>query len=549
MRSKRYAALVLGLTLLIVAMPAFSRGTEEADEEGGTQAAAVPMTGPSWTADTSPITLDAWVNFNPNPWDGWGTDPVSQEITERTGVTLNIELASAPDNAEIMGMLAANELPDFVIAGGGSLRPTLWQQEFVHSLYELMDEYAPTMRAIIPEDMDIIWQEENGEWYFIPGYYSDVDRVLDLPGIQATISGLTVHLPTYEAMGRPPMTTLEEYRDVLLQVKDEYPDMPFYVYDDFADAPSDDQRNMAQMINRIFGGGNLKRIRDDGSVYLNFQDEEYLNALRYISSLHQDGLLNPEIFTTQTQELNAEIFQNERAFSVWGQPFNIYKFDMTDEGPYGAVEPPKEPGIPLYWRAAATQIGGWPLAAISTNTEHPDRAIRYFEFLLSDEGQLLTYHGIEGVHYTWEDGMPKNMPEKAELWKKNFSEVQSTMGIINYRVTWFPTNWADMLYYYWLNEENPKYLEDSIINNQYARNERIHELIRVPSDSDEAAIERKIIELWTATLPDLYLAESEGDLVAAHEEFVNQAERLGLAQLEQRYSREYARWAELLDIE
>lgn len=500
-----------------------------------------------WKSMTDPIKFTAFVDFNPNPWDGWGTDPVTQEISKRTGVSVDIKVATTTEHEELNAMIASGDLPDFIILNGdGPLRSTLWKQGFVQPLNKLMDKYAPKMWNIMPKDMDKIWKESDGNLYYLAGYYSDFDRIMALKGIQQTVSGVTINMPMYEKLGKPLFKTLDDYKKVLKMAKEQLKDVPYIVYDQRADSPADDQRNMAQLINRIYGGGNTKTITDDGTVHLNLRDETYLKAIKYINGLYREGLFNPENFTTLKQEQYNALIQNQKVFSAWGQPFDVYKFDMTEKGPYKPVVPPQETGIDLKWRAAATQIGGWPLAAISSKCKDPERAILYFEFLLSDEGQMLTYHGIEGIHYTMVDGMPKNQPEKDKMWGEKFSDVQSKLGIINYQVAWFPTNWSDMLYYYWLNDSKPTYKVDTEINNVYARNERMNELIKVESDSDEKVIETKVYELWKTMLPKMYLAETEEKCVEAYNELIAKAEKLGLKDLEKAYTDSYRKWVEIL---
>lgn len=511
------------------------------------EAAPVDPNAMEWTAKKDPVKFTAFLDSNPNPWDGWGTDPVTQEITKRTGVTVDITIATTTEHEEINAMLASGELPDFIITQNGALRSTLWKQGFAQPLNKLMDQYAPNMKNIIPKDMDKIYKESDGNLYFIPDYYSDVDRVMQLKGIQQTISGFTINMPMYEKIGKPPIATLEDYRNVLKIAKEQLgKDAPLLAYDMTAEYPEDDQKNMAQLINRIYGGGATKTIAEDGTVHLNFRDETYVKALKYINSLYRDGLLSPEIFTTQKQEQKDSILQNQKVFSAWGQPFYVYKYDMTENGPYKPIDPPKEAGIDPKWRAASATIGGGMITSITTACKNPERAILYLEFLLSDEGQMLTYHGIEGKDYTMVDGMPKNSAEKDKMWGEKFTDVQSKMGIINYRVTWFATNWADMLYYYWLNDSKPTYKVDTEVNNKYARNERMNELLIVESDSNEKVIETKVFELWKKTLPKFYLAKSEADLTAAYDEFIKNAEKLGLKDLEAAYTAVNKKWSEVL---
>ena len=169
----------------------------------------------------------------------------------------------------------------------------------------------------------------------------------------------------------------------------------------------------------------------------------------------------------------------------------------------------------------------------------------YLEFLISDEGQFLTYHGIEGEHYNMVDGLPKKTPKIVEAWK-NVPKMAEELGIFNGNFVWFPTNWIDQLYYFWGLKDVPAYGFISRNYSQHAENERMNEITHVPSDSEEKVIETKVFELWKTSLPLMYLANSEEECIAAYETFIQKAERLGLAKLEAGYTEDYRHWQKVL---
>jgi putative aldouronate transport system substrate-binding protein len=55
---------------------------------------------------------------------------------------------------------------------------------------------------------------------------------------------------------------------------------------------------------------------------------------------------------------------------------------------------------------------------LSAKIKDPDAALRYLDFVNSDEGRLLAYWGIEGKDYTMVDGRPQWIPDV----KKQFDE-------------------------------------------------------------------------------------------------------------------------------
>ena len=48
-------------------------------------------------------------------------------------------------------------------------------------------------------------------------------------------------------------------------------------------------------------------------------------------------------------------------------------------------------------------LGGWGLA-ITKNCKDPERAMKFFDWMCTEEAQILTHWGIKDVHYTIENG-------------------------------------------------------------------------------------------------------------------------------------------------
>ena len=57
-------------------------------------------------------------------------------------------------------------------------------------------------------------------------------------------------------------------------------------------------------------------------------------------------------------------------------------------------------------------MGGWG-TGISIDCKDPVRAIKFLDFLASDEGQILNNWGIEGKHYYYDDEGVRALPRSA----------------------------------------------------------------------------------------------------------------------------------------
>jgi putative aldouronate transport system substrate-binding protein len=327
---------------------------------------------------------------------------------------------------------------------------------------------------------------------------------------------------------------------MLLQAKEELPDVDFLSYD-FAHNDPANLRSMAYIFYRLYGGENIKAVNSEGEVHYGVRDEAYLKAVKFINSLYLDGLFNKENFTILKQEQLQELVENNRILSFWGQAWFVVQYDLYAEDPkYLAYEFPKVPGITPKLCNNGTGIGGGGVY-ISKNAKNPDRAIKYLEFVISDEGQMLTTHGLEGEHYEILEGWPRRTDFVQQTANEAYSSMTKDLGIYNYNITWLTQLFTDQMLYYWTDQENIVYRMNGAFG-KYANNERLSMLTVLSADAPEKVIETKFNDLWIISMPKMYLADSESDCEAAYNSFIKQADTLGLAELEAAYTEVAKEW-------
>lgn len=101
--------------------------------------------GLSWKQDTSPVSFTAYIDHDWYPVDTWGKDEVSQEITRRTGVSLEVTKSSDPQQLQVL--LAADELPDLIFTDKQVER--FYNSDLVWPWDELIKKYAPEFMHLI----------------------------------------------------------------------------------------------------------------------------------------------------------------------------------------------------------------------------------------------------------------------------------------------------------------------------------------------------------------------------------------------------------------
>lgn len=500
-----------------------------------------------WKKDVSPIKFTAFMDVNPNEFAGWGNDPISKEITKRTGVTIDVTAATTTDHTQLQAMIASNELPDFVLYEPlNSAASVMIKQGFLQPLNKLWAKYAPKMKTVLPQNMDSFWAAEDGNLYNIPSYFSD-KRIDAVKGNMLTHGAFVINRTLWKKIGSPKMNTPAEYKAALLKAK-KLLKVKFPLFNERLDFPRD-STNIVNVFYRTFGGaptGDKNAIivnKETGAARLNFTEPAYKKAILYLNDLYRSGLFNAEMFTSQKIEQYQQLQKSNKIFSAAGNAFDLCKVDLSNAGAYKpTVDPVIEKGAKF--TLPAGYGGGWYGPGISTNCKNSARAIKYLEFIMSDEGAMLTYHGVEGKDYTMVDGYPKNSKAKDEAWK-NFGKMQKDMGILNYYLAWGTPSFIDALYYFHLNKGKEAYTLEAE-SNRFAVDATIENQTVLAGDAREKITETKIEDLWKTSLPKMILAKSKKESEAAYNTFVAKAKKLGLAKLEVAYSAVGNKWVNKL---
>ena len=117
-----------------------------------------------WMDDTSPITLTMFKGEVITDGWNWGDDRVTEYITERTGVKLDVQFAQSSDNNELTLMLASGEkLPDIIatVYPSSIQYNEMIQGDYIHKIDELIDEYCPSMWDLLyPEEIEFSKMED-----------------------------------------------------------------------------------------------------------------------------------------------------------------------------------------------------------------------------------------------------------------------------------------------------------------------------------------------------------------------------------------------------
>ncbi|MEK5057487.1 ABC transporter substrate-binding protein [Paenibacillus sp. FSL H7-0326] len=420
MKKKRFAALLLTSSLLLAAGCGSSTGSdapESTDEDR-------PITFTFFGADASP-------NWNRMQ------DAVGKKITEMTGVTINAEfdISSGGGNDRISLMAASGEYPDLIFPKGNLSR--LVEAGAMLDLTDLIEEHAPNIKKAYGEHFNRLkYSNEDPSIYWLP-----TNGAIDQTYFDAT-NGVAIQHRVVKELGYPEIKTIEDYENVMREyyelhptTEDGQPTIPLTL-------SADGWRRMitvtdpAVMATGGPGDGEYFINPETYEAQLHYKRPEEKEYFRWLNKLWNDGLVDKESFVQKDDQYKAKIASG-RVLSLfdpnWGfsDAENALKSAGLDENTYGFYPVTLDES---FKRADFQPMGfdGYGIG-ITVDAEDPVRAIKFLDWLSSEEGQILRNWGIEGEHYVVEDGVrkiPADIQDRKNNDNSNFTK-ETGIGLYN----------------------------------------------------------------------------------------------------------------------
>lgn len=474
------------------------------------------------------VSFDWYINFS---WftTEWGENLVSKKITEETGVDIRFIVPMGNEAEKFNALILSDTLPDIITLGWWENQVDIMiDKDIVYALNELADEYDPYFWQVADETIINWYTQEDGNIYgypnssYVPKDYEEHDNI----GSNQTF---LVRKDIYEAIGSPDMTTPEGFKAAVRKAAEMFPEV--------------DGKPLIPIGSHVFGDKGCDSFdlflqnflavpyEQNGEYYDRFTDPEYIRWLKTFRELGEEGYLKEDIFIDRRIQMEEKLSEG-RYFCM------IFQYtDMADQQKmlyeknphsiYMAVDGPKNSKGDSH-ALPGGGIQGWTLTFISKNCEHPDRAIQFLSYLMSEQGQKMTSVGIEGVMYDMQDGKVVIQEEVLHMLNGDREKYDRIYGADS--TYWMLQNNAMQLK--WLPEltEPMKQLKEwtypyTIYDAQYTLDFEI--------GTEAGNINMAVNQLWAETLPKLLLATTEEEFDRIFEKFVEEREALGFEILTQ----------------
>lgn len=476
---------------------------------------------PAWMqyADEE-ITLDWYINYS---WyvTPWGENLVSKTITEETGVNINFVTPIGNETEKLNALIASDTLPDLITLGYWEPQvEEIIAKDMVYALNELADEYDPYFWQVTDEAVINWYTKEDGNIYAYPNSSVSPQDLEENAGIGSNQTFL-VRKDIYEAIGSPDMTTQEGFCNAVKKAMEMFPEVDGEPLIPIGAHCFDNEGNVS--FDKYLMNFLAVPWEKDGKIYDRYTDEEYISWLKMFRELGQEGMLANDIFVDTRTQMEEKIAQGRYFCMIYqytdmlSQQKSLY--ENNPDMIYIPVEGPRnskgdDPTLP------ATSINGWTVTMISKNCEHPERAIAFMDYLMSEEGQMRIFLGVEGVTYDMVDGVPVVREEVRKLLDTDRAAYDKLYGADD--AYWMLQD--NVMQQQWIQEKSPaeQILIDwsckyAVYNGQYDT--------YLPAEYSEAA--NRITRLWSETLPALLIAPTEEAFDAILTDFVEKRAEWG----------------------
>ena len=388
--------------------------------------------------DKSPITFEY---FNADGKNGNWDNPVAKAITEATGVTLDVSypVASQGDAKEDVALMIANdEYPDMIYAKGSAT--DLYQAGALIDMTDLIEKYGPNIKKMYGAEMEKLkWSQDDPGIYQLS--YAGVNQKTLTTGGSCQIQWAALKENDYKYP-----KTLDEYEKMIKSYLAAHPKTEDGLDMIGITMSASDWHwmitlgNPAGLIADASPDNGQWIIDDEYNVHYKHVTDEEKEYFKWLCRMYNEGILDPN-FATQTDDDYIAKVASGRVVAITDAEWHYSQCEATlvadgkvDQTYVGLPVTLREDQVEKALLYQGTTVG-WGIG-ITKSCEDPVRAIKFLDYLCSDEGQILYHWGIEGENYFLDDnGQPYRTDEEVAKAQSDPDYAKNTV-IDNY--TGFP---------------------------------------------------------------------------------------------------------------
>ena len=490
------------------------------------------------------LTMFSDVDFWTFPEWNFSAGSISEGISEKTGVYLDVTIPPQDASTKLSQMILQNNLPDLIVSADKNAIAQLIQSGQVWSLQELLETYCPDSHLLtkFPQDIKDELIREYGDWYAYPSYMNSEGAREIWKEKTSYYGDLYTH-----SHNNGIIWNKELLEEAGLTVNDvQTASQSLAAFEKVKNLKSEDGKSVIPLLldgnNYIYfslpcliGSFGAEVVDDDGNYIEQWLQPECKDAFSFLNTAFRNGYAFSENLTMDNLQLR-DLMKSGRVFCFVGNTANS-AFDPQKWVSAGPIlsDSGSRPIMDIILSAPL----GWTQTFVSKNCKHPELAARFLDYMTSDEGLLYTTFGVEGEDYYFDEEGYIHMTEHGEEHSEDSTDF---LGIF-----WNFGNSA------WSHSLSPVPEKGS---NEALRNEiqsafacypttYVYDsaLLRLPNDyitpdSEEGKINTALDEFRKKQIPKILTASSDSEFEEAYRIFVEHQKELGAAKLDAKINKQ-----------
>ena len=414
--AKKLVALLLVLAMVLSLAACGNGGNSSTSSETSTSSAAEDSSAAEGSGDESqaetsetgefklpivdePTTLSYFVADDSNcaiMTTDWNDNEFYQEMERRTGVHLEMEMVSSADyQTNFNLMIASGTLADLIYVGASYYAEGVdaaIDDGYFLDLTDLVDEYMPNYQKVRTSDIqyELLSTTDSGR----------LGAVYELrQSKQGPWLGLWIRQDWLDDLNLETPVTFDDYHEVLTAFKNEKgATAPLILNFSGSDG---EFGTMSGGLNVL----NSWQLDETGKVNFGPYMDAWKEYVTIMNQWYNEGLIDPDFMATdeRTADMAKVVTGASGLFAALYTMPSVYEAASEDSNMNLApVNPPvKNEGDEIHIRLRDSYTSG--NTAISADCENPEVAMRWLDYLFTEEGALLANYGVEGDTFEFDE--------------------------------------------------------------------------------------------------------------------------------------------------
>ena len=504
------------------------------------------------------------VNFWEPP--SWSTEEgtITGDITEKTGLALDITVPPQNADAQLSLMLLNDDLPDIISLTNETTISQLITSGKVWDLEEFLKRYCPDshLLKLFPEDIKRELIKRDGGWYAYPSHMNSQDsRKIWKPSSKfyedwTNYNDNNAIIWNRELLEKAGLTVEEvQTEEQVLAAWDKMKNMHLDVDGEAVIPLLVDGKGYidptVKFLEYTFGA---ERVDENGNYRDILLQPQAEYALLFLNEAIRNGYAAPEQLTYENTKIKS-LMAGGNVFCFIGNVANS-GIDFTKWVSSGPVlsSGGETPVLGKNLRAPT----GWLSTFVSKDCRNPEQVAAWIDYMTSDEGLLFWSFGYEGSDYRLDDDGYVVQSEKGEAASLDYGQTGQGAWWMFDNFSWERSILPEP-------EEDSSTAAEKEVYTAFGSHDRTvsydESLLPltaedIPPESDEGILDAKIRAYEKEQIPRIILAGSREEAAARYSEMTETLKRMGIETLDaykneisQKNCREYGSRIEKVNVE